>query len=163
MSLTRLYRRIRTSLVREPREGVVGRTIIIGVHAGGLGDHLAYSALPRLYKRAGARKVLLSTQTDFGEPFTRNPDIRDLVWRDNPFVDGFTEEPANVGERGWPPMAFFKAAKTSASPVDTVASVAPGGDQTSRIPSCAIRDRPRRRSMRASSRNSVNTSPNGTV
>ena len=93
------------------------------MHAGGLGDHLAYSALPRLYKLAGAGRVLLSSRTNFGEPFTRNPEVDELVWRDNPFVDGRTDEPANVGETGWPPAEFFRVAKTSPSPLDTVARI----------------------------------------
>ena len=103
--------------------GVAGRTVVLAVHAGGLGDHLAYSALPRLYKRAGAARVLLSSRTNCGEPFARNREIAELVWRDNPFVDGMTDEPANVGERGWPPMEFFRAAKTQDCPIDTVAAV----------------------------------------
>src|SRR4051794_31305472 len=84
-----------------------GQRIVVGVHAGGLGDNLAYSVLPRLYKQAGARKVLISTHTNFGEPLTRNGDVRELVWRLNPFVDGFTEERPNVGERDWPPNSYF--------------------------------------------------------
>jgi hypothetical protein len=99
------------------------RRIIIGIHAGGLGDHLAYSALPRLYKRAGAKQVLLSTRTNHGEPFTRNSEVSQIVWGPNPFVDGFTDEPANVGEKGWPPIEYFKAAKTTISPIDTVCKV----------------------------------------
>ena len=100
-----------------------GRTIIIGVHAGGLGDHLAYSVLPRLYKQAGAARVLLSLRTTSGEPFVRNPDMSELVWKRNSFVDGFTDEPPNVGETSWPPVAFFRAAKTSSCPTDAVAKV----------------------------------------
>ena len=98
-------------------------TVVIGVHAGGLGDHLAYSVLPRLYKHAGAAKVLVSTRTNCGEPFARNPETIDLVWKPNPHVDGFTDEPPNVGETRWPPHAFLAAAKRTPSPVDTVAEV----------------------------------------
>lgn len=100
-----------------------GRRIVVGVHAGGLGDHLAYSALPRLYKQMGAAQVLLSTQTNYGEPFARNEEIKDIVWGLNPFVDGFTDEAPNVGEKGWPPIAFFAAAKTTICPIDTIAKV----------------------------------------
>lgn len=64
-----------------------GRTVIIGIHAGGLGDHLAYSALPRLYKHYGASKVLVSTRTNYGELFTRNPEVAELIWKRNPFLD----------------------------------------------------------------------------
>ena len=46
-----------------------------------------------------------------------------MVWKRNPFVDGFTDQPANVGEAGWPPVEYFKAAKTTASPIDTAAKV----------------------------------------
>ncbi len=93
------------------------------MHAGGLGDHLAYSVLPRLYKRAGARKVLISSETNYGEAFARNPEIADLVWKRNPFLDGFTDDPPNTGETGWPPEAYFAAAKTAACPIDIVAKV----------------------------------------
>jgi hypothetical protein len=123
-----LFRRRRTpenSSLSAPvaRASVRGATVIIGVHAGGLGDNLAYSALPRLYKGAGARRVLISTRTNYGEPLSRNPEVLELVWRSNPFVDGITDEAPNVGETGWPPTDYFHAAKRSASPIDTTAMV----------------------------------------
>lgn len=63
------------------------REIIFQVDYGGLGDHLFYSALPRLLKKNGlADKVFLSNKSNF-----RNPQIYDFVWKSNPFLDGLTE------------------------------------------------------------------------
>jgi hypothetical protein len=104
-------------------QSFVNDTIIFGVHASGLGDHLAYSALPRIYKMNGAKRVLASLITNFGEPFSRNHEVADLVWRPNPFLDGFTDEPPNVGERVWPLVELFRLAKTSRSPIEAVARV----------------------------------------
>jgi hypothetical protein len=67
--------------------------------------------------------VRLSTWTNYGEPFTRNNGIRDLVWKSNPYLDGFTDELPNVGETGWPPTEYFRASKRATSPIDTVATV----------------------------------------
>ena len=127
-SLGTLIRRLRRSgelraLQGSNRQSFLKRTVIIGIHAGGLGDHLAYSGLPRLYKGIGATRVLISRLTNYGEPLARNPEVADYVWSSNPYVDGFTDERPNVGEIDWPPTAFFKAAKHSESPIDTVAEV----------------------------------------
>ncbi len=108
---------------RQTERRFSGQTIVFGIHAGGLGDHLAYSFLPRLYKHYGADKVLLSSITNHGEPFSRNPEIPDLVWKDNPYLDGFTDETPNVGELRWPLEDFFKIAKFSRSPVECVAKL----------------------------------------
>lgn len=98
-------------------------TVIFRVHAGGLGDNLAYSILPRLYKYYGARKVFISSCTNVGEPFVRNSEIKELLWDLNPYLDGVTDEAPNVGEMGWPPVEYFRAAKATAAPVDTVSLV----------------------------------------
>ena len=60
--------------------------IILLVEYGGLGDHLFYSTLPRLLKEAGlAKRVYLSDKCSF-----RNPQIYELVWRNNPYFDGLS-------------------------------------------------------------------------
>lgn len=63
--------------------------IIFKVEYGGLGDHLFYSALPRMLKdRKIADEVYLSKQSNF-----RNPEIFNLIWKNNPYLDGVTNEP----------------------------------------------------------------------
>tara|TARA_S200002703_G_scaffold157503_1_gene165503 strand:- start:724 stop:1464 length:741 start_codon:yes stop_codon:yes gene_type:complete len=55
----------------------------------GLGDNLQISTIPRkLYEKYGEKCVWISDST-----FYRNPEIRKLVWENNPFVAGFTDEP----------------------------------------------------------------------
>ena len=57
---------------------------VFKVDYGGLGDHLFYSALPRLLKEADPKRlVYLSAQSVF-----RNPQTFDLVWKHNPYLDG---------------------------------------------------------------------------
>lgn len=65
-------------------------TFVIKVSFGGLGDHLFYSHLPKIAKRAGFRRVLLSNQSAF-----RKPEYRKLVWELNPYLDGFTDDDAD--------------------------------------------------------------------
>lgn len=56
---------------------------------GGLGDHLFYSALPRLLKERGlANEVYISDQSNF-----RNSAIFDLIWKGNPHLNGISSEP----------------------------------------------------------------------
>ncbi len=60
------------------------KKIVFKVDYGGLGDHLFYSALPRLLKEANPQcQVFLSTQSVY-----RNPQTFDLVWKHNPYLDG---------------------------------------------------------------------------
>lgn len=66
------------------------KKVIFKVEYGGLGDHLFYSALPRLLKQYQlADEVYISDQSKF-----RNPDIFDLIWKDNPYLDGYSSEDA---------------------------------------------------------------------
>jgi len=60
--------------------------LIIKIKHGGLGDHLFYSHIPRIAKESGYKKVLISNQSDF-----RTEDQKDLVWKLNPHIDGFTD------------------------------------------------------------------------
>jgi hypothetical protein len=68
-------------------------TLVIQIVFGGLGDHLFYSHLPRIAKETNAYKtVLVSNKSDF-----RNKLYKEYIWKQNPFVDGFTDE------AGWYP------------------------------------------------------------
>ncbi|MDH7515479.1 MAG: hypothetical protein QHI48_06380 [Bacteroidota bacterium] len=68
------------------------RTLVIRVPFGGLGDHLFRSHLPRIAKETGVyERVLVSNLSEY-----RDPEIRTLVWEQNPFIDGFTDEDAPV-------------------------------------------------------------------
>lgn len=95
---------------------IISPRIVIGAHAGGLGDNLLFSTLPELYTRAGY-EVYVST-----EPTFRNMETYELVWRHNPFILGRTEEKANAG--GWvfdrPGNAHVKMAKFTDSPISSI-------------------------------------------
>ncbi len=64
--------------------------IIIQPYASGLGDQLLFSTLPRLYSIQG-HDVYISNS-----PGCRNEEVKNLVWKDNPCVKGFTDEPGNI-------------------------------------------------------------------
>ncbi|PKP08537.1 MAG: hypothetical protein CVU09_15210 [Bacteroidetes bacterium HGW-Bacteroidetes-4] len=65
------------------------KTLIIEIPYGGLGDHFFHSHLPRIAKETGVyERVIISERSIF-----RHPDNRHLVWKLNPFVDGFVDEP----------------------------------------------------------------------
>lgn len=65
------------------------KTLIIQINKGGLGDHLFFSHLPRIAKQTGAYdKVFFSTQSE-----CRHPDTLELVWKQNTWLDGLTNEP----------------------------------------------------------------------
>lgn len=67
---------------------MANKKVIFKVEYGGLGDHLFYSALPRLLKEQGlADEVYISDQSNF-----RNPAIFDLIWKANPHLDGVSSE-----------------------------------------------------------------------
>ena len=64
------------------------KKVIFRVEYGGLGDHLFYSALPRLLKENKlADQVYIASNSNF-----RNPQIFDLVWKNNPHLDGISDE-----------------------------------------------------------------------
>lgn len=55
----------------------------------GLGDNLQLSTIPRRYfEKYGERCVWISDANPY-----RSPEIRKLVWENNPFIAGFTREP----------------------------------------------------------------------
>lgn len=60
--------------------------LIIQIKHGGLGDHLFYSHIPRIAKESGYKKVFISNKSDF-----RKEDQKELIWKLNPYVDGFTD------------------------------------------------------------------------
>lgn len=66
----------------------MNKKVIFKVEYGGLGDHLFYSALPRILKEQKlANEVYISDQSNF-----RNPAIFDLIWKGNPHLDGISAE-----------------------------------------------------------------------
>ena len=76
------------------------KTLIIEIKKGGLGDHLFFSHLPRIAKQTGAYdKVLFSNLSE-----CRHPDTFELIWKLNPWLDGFTDQsgeyhfPYNINE-----------------------------------------------------------------
>ena len=85
----------------------MNRRLILQIKFGGLGDHLFYSHLPRIAKQSGeCTGVYISNHSSF-----RSPEYKELIWKLNPFVDGFVDrlrpggkipqeqEPAIVGSR----------------------------------------------------------------
>jgi hypothetical protein len=58
---------------------------------GGLGDNLQFSTLPEMAKQKGYN-VYISNKNAY-----RNNEICDLVWKHNPYIDGFTDEHPNAG------------------------------------------------------------------
>jgi hypothetical protein len=62
---------------------------IISPYAGGLGDQLCFSTLPEIYARQGFT-VLIGPPAV--EPSIRNLETKRIVWEQNPYVSGFTEE-----------------------------------------------------------------------
>jgi hypothetical protein len=58
---------------------------------GGLGDNLQFTTLPELYYNLG-HKVYISTKNAY-----RNPEIYDLVWKMNPYVEGVSDAEPNAG------------------------------------------------------------------
>jgi hypothetical protein len=69
----------------------MSRTIIIYQPWGGLGDNLQFSTLPKLYSELGY-DVYISASNVY-----RNPEIYDLVWKNNPYIKGISELPPNAG------------------------------------------------------------------
>ena len=67
--------------------------VVIAPHAGGLGDHLAYSWLPEYFVRE--RRVDEVWIAD--HPPIRNVEAYRLVWGANPFVSGVTSDPPTAG------------------------------------------------------------------
>jgi len=58
---------------------------------GGLGDHLSLSTLPEEFTKLGFEVYLSSRNVH------RNIEIYNLVWALNPYILGFSDEPANSG------------------------------------------------------------------
>lgn len=68
-------------------------TLIIEIKYGGLGDHLFLSHIPRIAKNFGYKKVYISNKSIF-----RNNEILELIWKSNPYVDGFTNDRSKVAK-----------------------------------------------------------------
>lgn len=84
-------------------------TFVIKVGYGGLGDHLFYSHLPRIAKLSGYRQVLVSNFSVY-----RHPDYKALVWENNPYVDGFTDDD------GFYPSAFEEGVAPGTNLLDKI-------------------------------------------
>lgn len=67
------------------------KTIVIHQGWGGLGDNLQFSTLPELYSGLGY-KVYISDKNAY-----RNPEIYDLVWKLNPYIEGISGAEPNAG------------------------------------------------------------------
>ena len=70
----------------QPTEDIILRT-----HADGLGDSLIYSTLPERFAELGHKVYVHVT------PGSRNPGIRDLLWVNNPFIEGYSDREPNAG------------------------------------------------------------------
>lgn len=68
------------------------KKIIIEQPWGGIGDNLQFSTLPELGYKFGV-DVYVSNRN-----FYRNESIKNLIWDNNPYIKGFTDEPGNIGE-----------------------------------------------------------------
>src|ERR1700733_9897329 len=73
--------------------------IVIQGGADGLGDQLLLSSLPELFVRERNCEVFVHS-TKF-----RNPGIKKLVWDNNPFVTGFTDDPKTTKDINWTEIA----------------------------------------------------------
>lgn len=63
--------------------------LVIELKFPGLGDHLFHSHVPRIAKEIGAyHQVLYSLRS-----VVRSQEIVDLVWKPNPYIDGYVDEP----------------------------------------------------------------------
>ncbi len=70
----------------------------------GLGDNLQISTIPRkMFEKYGKKCVWISDSV-----YYRNPEIRNLVWENNPFIAGFTPDAGEsmrdklrIGQHGW--------------------------------------------------------------
>ena len=60
------------------------KVIVIQLRYDGLGDHLFHSHIPEIAKKLGYKKVFISNKNKY-----RNAEVENIVWRMNPFVDGF--------------------------------------------------------------------------
>ena len=85
------------------------KELVIKIKYGGLGDHLLYSPIPRISKQIhGYKKVYISNFSDY-----RNPKTKELVWQNNPFVDGFVDVDA--------PIPTFSVVENGKNILDTLA------------------------------------------
>ena len=69
----------------------------------GLGDNLQVSTIPRrYYEKYGEKCVWISNEIRY-----RNPEIKQLVWEDNPYIAGFTDEPGENLTHKIPPFPIM--------------------------------------------------------
>jgi FkbM family methyltransferase len=71
---------------------VENKHVVLEQKWGGLGDNLQLSTLPALYARQGIACYLSA------DNLTRNDEIRNLVWADNPFIRGTVNLPPTAGQ-----------------------------------------------------------------
>ena len=84
------------------------KSLIIHIPYGGLGDHLLYSHIPRLAKETGVySKVYFSLQS-----LIRNDNHLEYIWRKNPYLDGFCNEPS-YHDYNCNDIAFFDQSKSN--------------------------------------------------
>lgn len=67
----------------------INRPFVLEVKHGGLGDHLIFSGLPELFAKKYNLDFHISNRSVF-----RDPQIRDFVWGDNPYVN-FSDKPGS--------------------------------------------------------------------
>jgi hypothetical protein len=65
------------------------KEMVLRIRYGGLGDHLIWSPIPKLAKKAGYERVYISNLSEY-----RNPETKELVWERNPHIDGFVDKDA---------------------------------------------------------------------
>jgi hypothetical protein len=67
---------------------------ILFINYGGLGDHLQFTTLPEAFHQLGY-ETYISSRSHF-----RSKETWDLVWRDNPYIRGVSDEEPNCGHIG---------------------------------------------------------------
>lgn len=67
--------------------------IFLKAYHGGLGDSLQFSTLPEQFSKQQGKKTYILESAPF-----RNPEIYELVWAKNPYIEGKKEGPWNAGD-----------------------------------------------------------------
>lgn len=76
------------------------KRVIIGPHAGGVGDNMLYSWIPENeHEKAKAEGYEVEVVVGVGgqNPAWRNSETYDLIWGKNPYFAGYTDETPTVG------------------------------------------------------------------